>query len=746
MNEQPFAPFSVKMDRRSNTTLSSEQIFFSSESRGLDETFRSLPTHIPSAQLNPRQAIEAQICNLHPGTQLIATVPNEDFLDQLTIDQVCNPSSAKNEGATSEDSTPKWTFTIHKPVASSHSSRSINLLDLLKSFSHEVSIESIDLISESEAKKISSREDHDAVTKIIGGLAGDTQDQVNLSDDKTHIRFVLRKHLKPLPHIAMPTRKDLIARVLRLYATKEYASILEIVDSYSWITSQSADILNAAGASAFALKSPDRALEFYRSAIVQMPGHYDAWNNLGIALFDGGKLKEAEEAHRKAIELMPTQVSFKGDLVKILIRTHQFAEAISICQYELQANPKALFFLGELGSIYTRQGRLTEARGLYDQILKLQPDTEHVALNCGVRLFQAGFHDESEAIYRDAISRYQSEMARFHLSLLLLTKGRFAEGWQTYEARATVRKSELPEYQYPLWKGEPIAGKSLLLSYEQGYGDEVMISRYVSTLKEAGATRVGLICRRPMVPLLKTLKDVDILTPEEGTVVTLKDGEFDYWTLPFDVPRYLQTDLHNLPVQVPYLQSLPERRESWAEKINPHFGKAPEVNRPFRVGLVWKGSTLHVADSERSLSHLEQLAPLWQVPGVEFISLQKGQGEAEAKSPPSNQPILDLGSTMDDFADLAAIVDQLDLVIAVDTAVVHVAGALNIPCWVMIPYFATDWRWMLGRDDSPWYPSLRLFRQDASGNWAKTIKDLQEALSMKANQQVIEMDKLGASA
>ena len=653
---------------------------------------------------NPFQNLKESLEAMRPGDYILGIVGEDLLFDELT-------------GLS-------WMFTLHKHAIFHAPSKNINyiyLLDLLAAFSHESQIESI--------KKIQRF-------------------------NKTHIQFVLRKHLKPLPHPPTPTRTDLIARVLRLYAAKEYESVLDVLENYSWITSQSADILNAAGASAFALKCPERAIALYKGAIVQMPGHYDAWNNLAITLSDSGRLAEAEEAHRKAIQLNPTQVGFKGDLVKLLIRKHQFGEAQSICHAELATNPTSLFFMGELGSIYTRQGKNQEAREQYDAILKLQPDTEHIALNCGVRLFQAGYHNEAETIYRDTIARYQSEMARFHLSLLLLTKGRLKEGWPEYRSRAVVRKSALPEYQFPLWKGEPLPGKNIMIGIEQGYGDEVMISRYVAQLKAAGAKRIGLVCRRPMVPLLKTLGDAEILTPETGdAILTLKDGEFDYWTLPFDIPKYLGTELNTIPAAMPYLKSLPERRNKWAkflpkpvsQNTDPR-SKLASMSKPFTVGIVWKGSSLHIADSERSLAHLGQLAPLWQVPGVRFVSLQKGQGEDEAKAPPENQPLLDLGSSIEDFGDLAAIVDQLDLVIAVDTAVVHVAGALNKPCWVMIPHFATDWRWMLEREDSPWYPSLRLFRQDPSGNWTKTIENLREALSVKVKQKVNEMNKQGISA
>lgn len=233
----------------------------------------------------------------------------------------------------------------------------------------------------------------------------------------------------------------------------------------------------------------------------------------------------------------------------------------------------------------------------------------------GVRLTQAGYYAQAEQLYRNTVERYGSDVARFHLSLLLLITGRYAEGWALYEARSAVRKAALPAYQFALWKGESLVGKRILLSYEQGFGDEIMIGRFVATLKAAGTVRVGMICRRQMVPLLKTLEGVELLTPETGDVINLRDGEFDYWSLPFVIPRYLGTVEASIPANVHYLKALRERHSQWAERL-PKTG--------FKVGLVWKGSTLHSMDTERSLTSLKRLAPLWQMPGMKFISLQKG--------------------------------------------------------------------------------------------------------------------------
>lgn len=597
-------------------------------------------------------------------------------------------------------------YFIHQTLATNPSPKTINLIDLLKSFSDQVQIESIQHIGKDQSSAIEVR---------------------------------MHKHQQAATQMvpAIPTKSDLINRALRLYAAKEYESVLDILDRYSWIATQSGDILNAAGASAFALRCPEYAISLYRRATQVMPNHYDAWNNLGIALFDSGKHSEAEQAHRRAIALRPKEKGFQGDLVKVLISTHQFTKAKAICEAQLARDPNSLFFLGELGAIHTRLGNPTRAREYYDRILTIEPDSESVAINCGVRLFQAGYWDDAEKIYRRTLEKHQSELARFHLSILLLTQGRFAEGWKHYESRAAVRKHPLPEYPFSRWQGELLIGKSILISYEQGYGDEIMMARYGTILKRAGAKRVGLVCRRPLATLMQTVEGVEVLTPVSGdAVLTLKDDEYDYWVLPFEIARYLGTALDNIPAPVPYIYTTPERRSKWQEIIVQKMqeqtqanAKINTANTTLKVGLVWKGSALHGADKERSLVSLEQLKPLWEVSGVQYISLQKGQGEEEAEMPPATQPMIHVGGMMDDFADLAAIVEQLDLVIAVDTAVVHVAGALNKPCWTLIPYYATDWRWMLDREDTPWYPSVKLYRQDASGNWKTTINQIAKALT-----------------
>lgn len=197
-------------------------------------------------------------------------------------------------------------------------------------------------------------------------------------------------------------------------------------------------------------------------------------------------------------------------------------------------------------------------------------------------------------------------------------------------------------------------------------------------------------------------------------------SEFDFWCYPLSLPLIFGTTLDNLPATIPYLRAEPERVLRWAAKV-------PQAT--LRVGLAWKGSSTHKNDGNRFLPSLAILAPLWSVPGIAFVSLQKGAGEDEASLAAAHQPLTHLGSAIADFADSAAILSQLDLLICVDTAVAQLAGALGTPCWVLLPDYGTDWRWLEDWHDSPWYPEvMRLFRQSADGDWAGAITRVVEAL------------------
>lgn len=460
----------------------------------------------------------------------------------------------------------------------------------------------------------------------------------------------------------------------------------------------------------------------YRQALDCRPDHAKAQYNLGHLFQTMQRLPEAETAYRRALALQPDYVEAHNNLGAVLKEMQRFPEAEAVCRRALALRPDFAEAHNNLGLALKEMHRFPEAEGAYGQALAIDPGYAQAHNNLGILLQDLQRFPEAEAAYGRALASDPGHAdASFNLGLLFLRTGRLAEGWPLYEFRyhgnRTEQRIPLPDLPCPQWQGESLAGKSLLVWPEQGFGDGIQFVRYLSRLKAAGASRVTLVCKPPLQALFQGLEGADgVLTPDEAR----QAPAHDFWTFLLSMPLHLGTTLDSIPAAIPYLQAPPERLAAWQ-------GRLPAGK--LRIGLVWKGSTAHRNDRHRSLPNLAALAPLWKIPGAVFVSLQKGQGEEEAATPPPGQPITHLGSDIADFADSAAIVAQLDLVITVDTAIAHLAGALGIPCWVLLPKMGADWRWLDDRADSPWYPgSLHLFRQQAPADWSATILEVAEAL------------------
>ncbi|MBF0178580.1 MAG: tetratricopeptide repeat protein [Magnetococcales bacterium] len=495
-----------------------------------------------------------------------------------------------------------------------------------------------------------------------------------------------------------------------------------------------------------------------REALRLHPGFAPAWHDLGNLLAGWGRDGEAEAAWREAIRLAPAFEEPRINLINLLHGGGRLAEAEAFCRETLLLWPdharlhcdlggilhdlrrfdaaeaawrEALRLCPEYARAHCNLGRLLheerrlpcEAEAAYREALRLQPDLPEAWHNLGQLLCDQNRVAEAEAAWQEALRlRPGYADAAWNLGLLLLRSGRLAEGWPLYEYRHhPQRKDPLPlpsGLAFPRWRGEALTGRSLLVIGEQGYGDDIQFCRCVPLLVERGACRITLAVKPPLVSLLATLAGVD------RWIDTLDDVPWhDYWTPLMSLPGHLGVTLETIPARIPYLHPLPERVARWRE-ILPAGG--------VRVGLVWRGSVLHANHANRSLPSLGVLAPLWALPGVVFVSLQVGDGEEEASAPPAGQPLFHAGAMIRDFADTAAIVAQLDLVIGVDTSVMHLCGALGKPGWVLLPEEGSDWRWLSGRDDSPWYPGvLRLFRQNRPGGWPEVVERVALALGME---------------
>ncbi|MBF0127986.1 MAG: tetratricopeptide repeat protein [Magnetococcales bacterium] len=450
-----------------------------------------------------------------------------------------------------------------------------------------------------------------------------------------------------------------------------------------------ADACNHLGVLLKAWQRPEAAEAMFRQAVRIDPDHAGACFNLGNLLTGLGRLVEAEAAFRETLRLQPRHVGARVNLGNLLAGQHRFAEAGSLFRQAMALQPREVALHGNLGNLLREQKRFREAEAVYLQALGMRPD------------------------HGDTL---------WNLSLLYLARGRFREGWPLYEARYHPDKSDrrvVPiEVDFPMWRGESLAGRSLLILPEQGYGDQIQFCRYLPAVRELGVSFVTLVCPAPLADLFASLSGVDrllIQTPGQSYPV------HDFWCFLLSMPGHLPV----IPATFPYLRPPPERVALWRSRL---------PGQGFRVGLVWKGDPEHPNDAHRSLPDLSLLAPLWRVPDVIFISLQKGSGEEQARNPPPTQPLLHPGAALQDFADTAAIVVQLDLVITIDSAIAHLAGALATPCWLLLPAHATDWRWPSDRTDSPWYlPNHRLFMQPQPHAWSEVVQTVGAELAKVAS-------------
>ena len=460
-----------------------------------------------------------------------------------------------------------------------------------------------------------------------------------------------------------------------------------------------------------------------RLAVSIRPDYTEAHNNLGSVLADLERLPEAEASYRQALAIRPEYAEAYYNLGIMLHKLERVAEAEAAYREALRINPAGVEAHNNLGSVLQAQERWQEAAAAYQQALVLRPDLVEALYNLGNALKELNRLSEAEAAYRHAIAiRADYPEAQFALATLLISTGEFEEGWQRYEFR--YRKTDVIYHKTPAllscpqWRGDALAGKSLLVWQEDGLGDILHFARYLPLLKAQGVAHITVACLPPLRRLLAAVECVDAVVDHQGGVD--RAAGFDCWTSLLSAPLHLRTTLDTIPPVDP-VRPAESIVEYWRTRLAP-------LPAGRKVGLVWKGNPKHHNDANRSLPSLATLAPLWSVPDVQFVSLQKGQGEDEAQSPPAGQPLLHLGSETADMVDTAAIIAQLDLVICVDTSVAHLAANVGTPCWVMLPSQGLDWRWMHTRTDSPWYPqTLRLFRHAADENWVSVIERVREA-------------------
>jgi lipoprotein NlpI len=399
--------------------------------------------------------------------------------------------------------------------------------------------------------------------------------------------------------------------------------------------------------------------------------------------------------------------------------TRSWQAALESYAAAIAQNPSLVEAHLNRGNVLQALERWSEALEAYDQVLRLQSEDAVALSNRGIVLKELHRFDEALEAFDRAIARDPTNItARYNRGLAALLLGQLARGFDDYEARWHDPHGSLyvarRELAAPRWSGrEPLEGRRILLHAEQGYGDTLQFCRYVPLLAAQGA-EVLLEVPTALVALLADLEGVARIVAAGRTL-----PPFDCHCPLMSLPLALRTTLATIPGRIPYLRAEPAKVEAWSARL-------AVVPRPW-VGLAWAGSPVHRNDHNRSIALRELLAEL---PGaLRYVSLQKGV-PASDRHALDGQQMLDWTDDLHDFSDTAALVHALDLVISVDTSTVHLAGSLGRPCWVMLP-FHPDWRWLLDRDDSPWYPTLRLFRQERRGDWAGVVARVAEALRQR---------------
>ena len=425
---------------------------------------------------------------------------------------------------------------------------------------------------------------------------------------------------------------------------------------------------------------PQAAVECFEHALALDPKRYEIYNGLGLALADLGQYEMAEELLRKGLALQPDCAQLSASLGYLFDSKGDVIAAADAYRRATYLDPKLAAAHRELGLVLFGLGELGEAKACFERVLALHPD---------------------------------SAEATFYLATIHLLEGQLALGWSEYESRwrtgAGLRTGRT--FPQPQWKGEPLEGARILIYAEQGLGDTLQFVRYVPLI----AARGGKVILE-VQPRLKRL-----LSGFEGACQVVSRGESlpDFtWQCPMvSLPLAFATEMATIPAKTPYVHPIPALSEAWRQRLQ---------GDTFRIGLAWAGSPGHGGDRWRSIP-LTNFAPLANLEGATFYSLQMGQAAEQLKQLQSPARLVDLQDEQEDFADTAAIVSNLDLVISVDTSVAHLAGALGKRVWILL-HNAPDWRWFLERQDSPWYPSARLFRQSTHANWQDVLVCVEKEL------------------
>lgn len=465
-----------------------------------------------------------------------------------------------------------------------------------------------------------------------------------------------------------------------------------------------------------------QAEALYREVLALDPQNIDALHFLGVVAHQQGRHGQAEELISRALLRDGSNAPAYSNLGNALQAQGKLQEAIDCYRRALELAPDYVDALVNLGAAFRAQGELERAVGCYRKAVELNPDFPAAYNNLAMTLLGLRRPDEALENYRRALQlRPESAELRFGLSMVKLLLGDYESGLALYESRLEkdalsqgvggALQARLQDLRaLPRWQGEPGAGRALLIWSDEGLGDAIMMMRYFPMLKDFGFRKMVVHCEDALVRIMQSLPGVDEVVT--GGRPAKADCHFPMSSLPL----MFRTRVDTIPSKIPYLPVPEELRRKWAARL--------AAVAPPRVGLAWAGRKENPKDSVRSV-RLEKFSPLLDVAGIRFFSLQKGEAAGQIEE--TGFELIDYMDECSDLLETSALVENLDLVVSVDTATVHLAGALGKPVW-LLNRFESEWRWMLDREDSPWYPTMRIFTQTRGGNWDGVLADVASAL------------------
>ncbi len=469
----------------------------------------------------------------------------------------------------------------------------------------------------------------------------------------------------------------------------------------------------AAGLAAQRLGRLAEAAALYRAVLKSHPKHWQALHQLGSVHLACGELTEALECIGAAMKSNSGSAEIASNYGVVLRRLKRDQEAIEYFNRALVLKPGYAPALLTRGASLQRLGRHEEALANFNRLIEINPAHAKAHYNRACILHELQRFDEALGAYARALELVPDDAdIHWNESLTRLLAGDFRHGWEKYEWRRKRHGYDDRKFEQPLWRGEAIAGKTILVHAEQGFGDTLQFVRYIPMLASMGA-RVALEVQSPLKPLIASLAGVSTLIARGEAL-----SAFDLHCPLLSLPLAFGTTLETIPAVVPYLKAPEYRAQEWQAWL-PQNGK-------FRIAFAWSGSATHEHDAIRSIP-LEKWRPLLERPGIQWISIQRDLRDGDEATLATYPNVMHVGAELTDFADTAAAISACDLVLSVDTSVAHLAGALDRRAWILLQH-SPDFRWLLNRGDSPWYPRARLFRQPKLGDWDSVLKTVGEEL------------------